>query len=451
MYSSQYPPGPSGHFLLGSLKEFSQDLLGFLSKCAQDHRPISSFRLANRRIYLLSEPEDIKAVLETDQSLFHKHSFFWRHVQAIFGKGLLTSEGDHWKQQRDLMQPAFQGAKVAAYGAKMVQLTETMLDHWQDEEIRDIHQDMMELTAHIIHETLLGSRGNLPAEEIGGVLNTVTDEIAKRFRRPFFYPDWVPTPGNLRYGKAVRSLDTFIYGIIDDDNSTEKAKNNMVDLLLRAQNAKGNLLSRQQIRDEIITFFLAGHETTALALSWTWYLLSQHPQVEEQLHEELETVLGGVAPSYQSLNSLTYCEKVIQEAMRLYPPAYVLGREPIQPYQLRGFTLPPGSTIFICQWVVHRDPRFFTNPEAFEPERWTNTFSRNLPEFAYFPFGGGPRYCIGRYFAMMEAKLLLATIAQRYRLALVPGHPVVPLTSVTLRPKHGVKMVVRKRQQNPLP
>ncbi|MDX1411428.1 MAG: cytochrome P450, partial [Nitrospirales bacterium] len=206
-----------------------------------------------------------------------------------------------------------------------------------------------------------------------------------------------------------------------------------------------NPLSRQQIRDEIITFFLAGHETTALALSWTWYLLSQHPQVEKQLHEELQTGLGGAAPSYQSLNSLTYCDKVIQEAMRLYPPAYVLGREPIQPYQLRGFTLPPGSTIFICQWVVHRDPRFFTNPEAFEPERWTNTFTKNLPEFAYFPFGGGPRYCIGKYFAMIEAKLLLATIAQRYRLDLVPGHPVVPLTSVTLRPKHGMKMVVRKR------
>ena len=443
----QYPPGPSGHFLLGSLKDFSKDILGFLSKCARDYGSFSSFRLGYRRVYLLCDPDDIQAVLDTDHALFHKHSFFWQHVQAIFGKGLLTSEGDHWAHQRHILQPAFQGATIAAYGAKMVQLTEMMLNRWPDEGTKDIHQDMMELTAHIMHETLLGSRGNLPAQEIGELMNSVTDEIAKRFRRPFFYPDWIPTPGNLRYGKAVRKLDAFINGVIDDKNANVGGNGDIVHFLLQAHDPLGNSLSRQQIRDEIITFFLAGHETTALALSWTWYLLSQHPKVEAKVLEELEVALGGNSPTYQDLKRLPYCEKVLKESLRLYPPAYVLGREPVQPYQLRGYTLPPGSTILICQWVVHRDPQFFTNPDAFEPERWTDQFEKALPEFAYYPFGGGPRFCIGKYFAMTEAKLLLATIAQRFHLDLVPNHPVAPLTSVTLRPKDGVKMIVRKRRQ----
>jgi cytochrome P450 len=304
---------------------------------------------------------------------------------------------------------------------------------------------MMHLTANIIHSTLLGSRGNLPVKEIGEMMNSVTDEIAVRIRRPFFIPDWVPIPGNLRYGKAIRKLDVFINGIIDEANSTDSDQENLLDMLLHAQDSEGNPLSRQQVRDEITTLFLAGHETTALALSWTWYLLSQHPGVEAKLLEELHTVLGGQSPTFETLRRLKYCEMIIQEAMRLYPPAYSMGREPIQPVEIAGYPIDPGSTILMSQWVVHHDPRFFTNPEAFEPERWTECFTKSLPTFAYFPFGGGRRLCIGKAFAMTEAVLLLATIAQRMQLSLVGDHPIALQTSITLRPKHGVKMVVRKR------
>ena len=447
----QYPPGPKGHIFFGNLKDLSEDPLGFLTECARQYGDIASFRIGNRRVYLLSHPEYIESVLTTDNALFIKHSFFWQHVQAIFGKGLLTSEGKLWEHQRRLVQPAFHGERIASYAESMVNLANQMTEKWEDQEVRDIHQDMMQLTANIIHTTLLGSRGNLPVEEIGELMNSVTDEIAVRFRRPFYFPDWIPTPGNLRYGQAVRKLNAFINGIIDEANSTNSDKDNLVNMLRHAKDPEGKHLSRQQIRDEIITLFLAGHETTALALSWTWFLLSQHPRVEAKLLEELDSVLGGQSPTFDALRHLEYCEMIIQEAMRLYPPAYTLGREPIQDYELAGYPIAKGSTILISQWVVHRDPRFFPNPEAFEPERWTESFTKHLSRYAYFPFGGGPRFCIGKAFAMTEAVLLLATIAQRFHLSLVPNHPISPLTSVTLRPKYGVKMVVRKRRQKTIP
>jgi cytochrome P450 len=447
----KYPPGPKGHILFGNLKDLSEDLLGFLTECARQYGDIASFRIGNRRVYLLSHPEYIESVLTTDNALFIKHSFFWQHVQAIFGKGLLTSEGEHWEHQRRLIQPAFHGERIASYAEAMVNVAKQMTEKWGDQEVRDIHQDMMQLTADIIHTTLLGSRGNLPVEEIGELMNSVTHEIAVRFRRPFYFPDWIPTPGNLRYGQAVRKLDAFINGIIDEANSTNSDEDNLVNMLLHAHDSEGKPLSRQQVRDELITLFLAGHETTALALSWTWYLLSQHPRVEAKLLEELHIVLGGQSPTFDILRRLEYCEMVIQEAMRLFPPAYTMGREPIQPYELGGYSIPAGSTFLISQWVLHRDPRFFPNPEAFEPERWTESFTKSLPPFAYFPFGGGRRLCIGKAFAMTEAILLLATIAQRFQLSLVPDHPIALLTSVTLRPKNGMKMVVRKRLQKTLP
>lgn len=444
------PPGPKGHFLLGNLPEFSKDLLGFITQCAREYGDIVRLRLANRVAYLLNHPDYIEYVLVTNHRNFVKNSFFWRHVKAVFGSGLLTSEGDFWLRERRLCQPAFHREQIAGYGQVMVNLTAQILADWHDGEVRDVHQDMMRLTSRIASRTLFGTDVGAEVEQIEPAVNVVIKEIAVRFRRPFPIPDSVPTPRNLRYRAAIKRLDDLIYRVIRERRAAAGAGgergDDLMSLLLHAQDIDGTRMTDRQLRDEAMTLFIAGHETTALALSWTWYLLSQHPDIEAKLWAELQTVLGGRPPGVADLARLTYTERVVMESLRLYPPAYGFGREALQDCEIGGYSVPKGTTLFMSQWVMHRSSRYFPDPEAFLPDRWADGLAKRLPRYAYCPFGGGPRTCIGSGFAMMEAVLLLATIAQKFRLTLVPGHPIVLYPSLTLRPAHGVRVVLERRR-----
>ncbi|MGQ0713778.1 MAG: cytochrome P450 [Gemmatimonadaceae bacterium] len=438
------PAGPKGHFLVGNLPELGTDILGLFTTCARDYGDIAYLSLAGWPAFVLSHPDQIEQVLVTEHKNFIKHTFFWRHVRGIFGNGLLTSEGDFWLRQRRLAQPSFHRDRVAAYGEVMVRFTERTLDAWRDGEVRDLHHDLMRLTLLIVAKVLFDADVADEVETIGGALDDATHEIRSRFRRPFRIPDAVPIPGNIRYRRAVRRLDGVVNRIIEEHRSHD-GRGDLLSLLMAARDDDGNAMTDAQLRDEAITIMLAGHETTALALSWTLYLLSQHPAVAANLYDELREVLGERPPSVADLPRLRFTEMVVTESLRLYPPAYALGREAVSDCTIGGFQVPAGTSVFISPWVVQRDARWFEEPEKFLPERWAGNAAQRLPRFAYFPFGGGPRICIGNRFAMMEAVLLLACIARRFRLKLVDPSSVGFFPTITLRPAKGMWMGVSRR------
>jgi cytochrome P450 len=306
---------------------------------------------------------------------------------------------------------------------------------------------MMALTLAIVAKTLFEADVSDQADAVGHAANVLAEDFGARLRSFRLLPHWVPTPANLRSGRAIRRLDQVVYRIIAARRSSGEDRGDLLSILLHAQDADhGTRMTDRQVRDEAMTLFMAGHETTAVALSWTWYLLARHPEVEARVAEELRTVLGGRAPTLADLPRLTYTERVVTESMRLYPPAYVMGREATRPTEVAGYPVARNVIVVIPTWVVHRDARWFDEPEAFRPDRWAAERARSLPRYAYFPFGGGPRQCIGNAFAMMETVLLLTTIAQRCRLTLVPGQRVTPTPYVTLRPEPGIRMVVTQRR-----
>jgi cytochrome P450 len=437
------PPGPPGRFLLGSLPDFGRDLLGFFRDTAA-YGDVAAFRLAHYPALLVSHPDGVEEVLVTRSRDYVKHSFFFRHLGAIFGNGLLTSEGDFWLRQRRLAQPAFHRERIAGYAEVMAACAESLAAGWRDGEVRDVHRDMMAVTLQIVARTLFGSE----VEDVGAVgdaFDMVVKEIAVRTRRPVRIPDGIPTPGNRRYRAGVGKLNEVVYGLIRARRQGGGAGDDLLSLLLHAQDEDGSRMTDDQLRDEAITLFLAGHETTAIALSWALYLLAQHPEEQERLAAALRGALDGRRPGVADLPRLAAAEQVVKEAMRVYPPVYGVGREAVRGSEVMGYPVPKGTTVFASQWVIHRDPRFYPEPLAFRPERWATEAARALPKYAYLPFGGGPRLCIGNTFAMMEAVLILATLADRFRFELEPGPPVVPFPSITLRPEGGIRLRLHRR------
>ncbi|MCI0547566.1 MAG: cytochrome P450 [Candidatus Rokubacteria bacterium] len=442
---SATPPGPKGLPLVGSLLDFGREPLGFLTACARDHGDMVAFDLAGWRTFLLNHPDLAGYVLLGNHRNFVKHRFFWRHVEAIFGQGLLTSEGDFWLRQRRLMAPAFHGQRLTAYGRTMVEFAERRVADWRDGEVRNVHTEMMALTMEIVAECLFGAEMAADAARIGRAFDTITEVIQLRYRRPIRLPDWLPVPSNLRYRRGIRELEALVYRIIAERREGAEEREDLLSLLLAARDEDGSRMSDAQLRDEAITLFLAGHETTALVLSWTWYLLSRHPEVEGRLGAELDEVLAGRPPAVEDLPRLRYTEQVVTEAMRLFPPAWIIGRQAVEACEIGGYPVPAGSTIYFSPWVIHRDPRWFEEPESFRPERWGDGLAERLPRYAYMPFGGGPRVCIGNRFAMMEAVLLLAAIARRWRLRRLDEDPVRPFPTITLRPQGGVPVRLERR------
>jgi cytochrome P450 len=322
-----------------------------------------------------------------------------------------------------------------------------MISGWRDGETRDVHRDMMRLTLEIVARTLFGVHlRSAKFEEVGGALATISQRFTGRGGVIFQVPEKVPTPGNLRFRRAIRTLDTLICGIIHDRRASGEDAGDLLSMLLAVRDEEtGEGMTERQLRDEAMTVFLAGHETTANALPWTWHLLSGHLDVESRLQEELDEVLAGRPPTVGDLPHLRYTDMVVKESMRLYPPAWAFGREALTDCEIGGYRVPAGTQLIMSQWVMHRDPRYYEEPGKFRPKRWEDGSTEGLPKYAYFPFGGGPRLCIGQSFAKMEAVLLLATIAQQFRIHSVPTGRIVPQPSITLRPKNGMRIVFEKR------
>jgi cytochrome P450 len=438
------PPGPKPHFLIGNMPLASRDPLAVFSKWGREFGDIFYYRAAWLHVYFLNHPDLIEAVLVRNYQNFLKD----RVVQKsrwFFGDGLLTNEGDSWLRQRRLSQPAFHRERVASYAKIMTDYAQQMLATWSDGETRDVHQEMMRLTLRIVVRALF----NVETEEVGKISFAMNVLMRNSTGIRLLLPPvarYLPTPAMIEFRRAVRHMDETVYRIIAARRAAEGDSGDLLSMLMQARDEDGSRMNDKQLRDEVMTFLLAGHETTALALSWTWHLLVQNPEVEEKLHAELDGVLVGRAPVFSDLPALRYTERVIKESMRLYPPAWSLARTVVKEFEVGGYRIPAGANVVMSQWIMHRDPRYFPEPEKFDPDRWLPERLQKLPRFAYFPFGGGPRQCIGASFAMMEATLLLATIAQHFQFCGVPGYPVTPTPSFTLRPKHGIRMGFESRR-----
>lgn len=439
------PPGPKGHPILGVMRDFNRDTLGFITRC-RDYGDVVRMRFLYVTAYFLYHPDDIEYVVSSNAKNFFKAmSLRSNFFQRLVGNGLLTSEGETWKRQRRLAQPAFHRQRINSYAQVMVDFTERMISSWKEGEVRDIHRDMMRLTLEIVVRTLFNADVSQDSDKVGRVLAAIVQPFASQATIKWILDNRLPTPTHRRFHREARQIDDIVYRIIAERRASGRDQGDLLSMLLQAHDEDGSQMTDQQLRDEVMTLFLAGHETTALTLSWIWYLLAQNPQAEQKFHAELAEVLGGRLPAVEDLPSLKYVDMIAREAMRLYPPAYGLGREAIEDCEIGGYHVPRKTQVFMFQWATQRDPRFFDEPDRFYPERWSNDFIERLPKYAYFPFGGGPRFCIGSSFAMMEIALVLATIGQRFRLGLVSDHPVSLLPAMSLRPKDGIKVKIEKR------
>jgi cytochrome P450 len=431
---------------LATLLAYQRGAHLFFERIARKYGDISHFRFSGLDTYLLNHPDYIKEVLVINNQNFTKGVALQR-AKRLLGEGLLTSEGEFHRRQRRLAQPAFHRQRVALYGAVMTEYAARMSARWWDGETLDIADEMMRLTLAIVGKTLFDADVESEAGEIGEAMNAVMD-LFNALTIPFFeLLEKLPTPQMRRFKQARTRLDRIMYRMIDERRRSGQDRGDLLSMLLLADDEEGASggMSDTQVRDEALTIFLAGHETTANALTWTWYLLSQNADAEAGFHDELQTVLGTRSPTPEDFPRLRYTEMILAESMRLFPPAWAIGRRSIGPCSIGGFNIPPRSLILMSQYVMQRDARYFPEPERFDPERWLPENRDARPQFSYFPFGGGPRRCIGEGFAWLEGVLLLATLGQKWKMRLLPNHPVALRPVITLRPKHGMRMIVTKR------
>jgi cytochrome P450 len=439
------PPGPGARFPGHMLLEFARRRLPFLVESAQRYGDVTFFKVGNERIYLFNHPDLIRDVLVTNQKNFTKSRALVR-AKKVLGEGLLTSEGDFHLRQRRLAQPAFHRDRIAAYARSMVDCAARVSLRWNADQSIDVHDEMMKLTLAIVAKTLFSADVEGEAAEIGEALTT-TFAAFNIGVLPFSeLLEKLPLPYIRRFDAARARLDETIYRIIDARRSTGDDKGDLLSMLLLAQDTEGDGggMTDTQVRDEAMTIFLAGHETTANALSWTWYLLSQHPEIEARFHREVDG-LGDRPPSPEDMPRLSFTRMILAEAMRLYPPAWAVGRRAINDFEAGGYRIPARSMILMSQYITHRDPRFHPAPERFDPDRWLPEIAATRPRFSYFPFGGGTRICIGEQFAWMEGVLILATIARKWNLRYTGGAAPEIEPRITLRPRGGVAMRIEDR------
>ncbi|MEO8579950.1 MAG: cytochrome P450 [Gemmatimonadales bacterium] len=439
------PPGPRARFPGDTLLQFARRRLPFLVESAKQYGDIVFFKVGNERIYLFNHPDLIRDVLVTNQKNFTKSRALVR-AKRLLGEGLLTSEGEFHLRQRRLAQPAFHRDRITAYGLSMVEFAERTRSRWSDGVALDVHDDMMKLTLAIVAKTLFSADVEKEAAEIGEALTTAFEAFNIGILPFSELLEKLPLPYLKRFEAARARLDATIYRIIDERRATGADTGDLLSMLLLAQDAEGDGggMTDTQVRDEAMTIFLAGHETTANALSWTWYLLSQHPDVEVRFHSEIDA-LGDRLLRPDDLASLPYTRMILAESMRLYPPAWAVGRRAINEFEAGGYQIPARSMVLMSQYIMHRDPRFHPDPERFDPERWRPEVAAARPRFSYFPFGGGTRICIGEQFAWMEGILILATIAQKWRLRYAGGRSPMIEPQITLRPAGGITMSAEGR------
>lgn len=442
MPATKFPPGPRSALPAGLLFRFRRDPIGFLMGIARDHGDIASFAIGPQRLFVLNHPDLIQQALVVHNRRFVKAGALNRS-KFILGEGLLTSEGEHHLRQRRLMQPAFHRQRIGAYADTMAAYAGRLADRFADGETREIGQDMMHLTLAIVGKTLFDADVEQEAAEVETAVNDLY-ELFDTIMLPWSAVlQRLPTASNRRAWAGLAKLDAIVYRLIAERRAAGTDRGDLLSMLIAARD-EGEIegMTDRQVRDEAMTLFLAGHETTANALTWCWYLLSQHPEVASRLEAEAASVLGGRLPTMEDLPRLTYTDQVFAESLRLYPPGWAVLRRAVEDVELGGYTIPKGALVIMSPFVRHRDPRYFPAPERFDPERFSPEAKAERPKFAYFPFSGGARGCIGEPFAWMEAMIILATFASRWRLRLAPGHPVEPEPLVTLRPKFGMRMIV---------
>lgn len=439
------PPGPKGLPVAGSLIAFRRDPIAFLARM-RAYGDVVSVRMATERLIVLFHPDHVREVLVTRQHDFIKgRGIQW--MKRFLGEGLLTSEAPFHTRQRRLAQPAFHRQRVGTYASVMAEYGARACERWTDGAALDMSGEMMRLTLAVVAKALFDTDVEQEAHEIGDSLTDILT-LFPRFALPMGeVVNRLPLPSNRRFRRALRRLDEIVYRLIAERRRSGRDHGDLLSMLLLATDPEGDGsgMDDRQLRDEVMTLLMAGHETTANALTWTWYLLSGNAGAEARLHEEVDSVLRGRLPTLEDLPALRYAEMVLSESMRLYPPAPGLGRRALRAVPIDGWVVPARTVVVLSPFVTQRDERFFPDPLRFLPERWTAEAKAARPKFSYFPFGGGARNCIGEPFAWMEGVLLLATIAQRWRFRLVPGHPVVPQALVTLRPRYGMKMVAHRR------
>lgn len=442
-------PGPSETFFgLGLLlwRTLQRDRLAALRHVARVYGDIVGFTVGRQRFLLLNHPDHVEDMLVTRARLFKKGRALER-AKRLLGEGLLTSEGDLHRRQRRLAQPAFHKQRIAGYAATMVAHAQKTSQRWRDADPLDISAEMNRLTLTIAGETLLGTDVERDAGGVREALTAVLDAFPITMSPLAPLLERLPLPSMRRYRRAQATLDRVIYRIIEERRARGDDRGDLLSMLLlaRDEDADGGRMSDTQVRDEAMTIFLAGHETTANALAWTWYLLAQHPDVERRLHHEIDSVLGDRTATAEDAMRLPYTRMVLSESMRLYPPAWAIGRRALEDFTIGGYIVTKGTVVLVSQYLIHRDERFYADPERFDPDRWLPDRQKGRPKYAYFPFGGGTRVCIGEAFAWMEGILVLATLARDWHLESLETAPVGMQPAITLRPAHGIRMKLGKR------
>ena len=450
----EFPPGPTYILPYRLVRKFLHDPLKLLIDISHTYGDIAHFKFGSQNVYLLNNPDYIEDVLVTNYKKFIK-SRGLQVSKRLLGNGLVTSEGEYHDRQRHLIQPTFYPKRIKTYSDMMIKQANDMCNSWHDGAILDIHKEMTKLTLAIICKTVLGYDIDPENDEVGDALLTCM-KYFNRLLMPFGeLIEKIPLlPINKGFQKAKKDLDSIVYSIIKehrkklDKGDDKESHDDLLLTLLQAQDEEAGIgrMTDEQLRDEVMTIFLAGHETTANALTWTYYLLSENPLIETRLQEELYSIFGNSRTPIMvdDVPKLQYTEKLLTESMRLFPPAWALGRQAIDDYKVGGYSVPKGSIILMSQYVMHRDPRYFPEPDRFYPDRWTEEFRKQLPRFSYFPFGGGIRGCIGEPFAWLEGILLIATICRQWRLKHIPSHKVELKPLITLRPKYGMQMKITK-------
>jgi cytochrome P450 len=438
------PSGPRARFPGDFAYRIAHDRLAFLRDMAAAGGDVSMVTIGGRRVVLLTNPDDIREVLVGQQRRFVKGTALQR-LKSLLGEGVLTSEGEFHLRQRRLLQPAFHRSRIAEYAKQMSAAAAVCRAGWRDGARLNAHDEMMRLTLHIVSATLFSADIDAEASEIGTAVSEAFADFDFGYGPLTFITDRLPSPRRRRFARARARLDETVYRIIRERRLAGTDAGDLLSMLLLARDAEGDGsgMTDQQVRDEALTLFLAGHETTANLLTWTWLLLARNPAQEALLQAELDTVLEGRTPTFDDLAALPYTRNVLNESMRLYPPAYLLGRRSIAPHTVGPWTFPEGTLFLLPTFLVHRDPRWWSDADAFRPERW-DTADEARPKFAYFPFGAGTRICIGEQFARTEAALILATLAQRWTLR-VPGPDPEPETTITMRPRGGIPIVAQAR------
>lgn len=454
-FSDTHQPIPleKGHPLLGCLPEMASDFLAFMKRLAHTYPDLVEFKMPIGSMALVTSAELCHQILVKEHQRFRKADRDVAIMGAVIGNGLVTNNNHaNHKIHRKLVQPGFHFRRIEGYAKTMIEYTDRYLRDWPEQGERDINDDMFRLTMYIVSKTLFDTNMSVLENQSSSIGQSIAEFQAiadKQFKQVFLMPEWVPTPTNFKIKRIRKGLHDTISKMIEsrrDANGEFETRDDLMSMLLSATYEDGSKMTENQIMDELVTLFVAGHETTTNALTWAFYLLAAHPEIQDNLNKEVDLAMTGQQPEFEDLEALKYTEMVIKEAMRMYPPAWTLNsRQPNEDVELGGYVIPKDTVIFVAPYANHYNPRYFPNPECFDPERFHPDNEKQLPRFAFMPFGGGPRVCIGNSFAMMEAKIVLATLARRYRFELVKGQRIQPQPQITLSNQGGMRLKFRKR------